>query len=288
MSMVPPVLEKYCKGTGQLTSPVFSPDNHLFVVSSENACIYRIYDDESGVILKKHAETGIYITGFAFDGDGVGYICDSGNRSILTMNEAGDWMEFVTEYEGKPFKGPNSIVCDSKGAIYFTDSGPLGETTLQRPRGSIFTITADGQLLQPLAHECLAHPCGIALAPSQSTLYVAETMQNRVLRLVQRPAGVFHMSVFHQFSGALGPTALACDANGFLYVARYDFASTPGGEGEQGTISVLSPSGYIEYEMPCPAPQITGLTFHKTQRNLLYVTEGSTDCVYRCVVPTLS
>jgi hypothetical protein len=49
-------------------------------------------------------------------------------------------------------------------------------------------------------------------------------MANRVLRFVQRPAGVYHSSVFHQFSGRLGPSALAVDADGNLYVARYDFS----------------------------------------------------------------
>ena len=49
-------------------------------------------------------------------------------------------------------------------------------------------------------------------------------MTNRVLRFVQRPAGVYHSSVFHQFSGRMGPSALAVDPDGLIYVARYDFA----------------------------------------------------------------
>ena len=49
-------------------------------------------------------------------------------------------------------------------------------------------------------------------------------MANRVLRFVQRPAGVYHSSVFHQFSGRMGPSALAVDPDGLIYVARYDFA----------------------------------------------------------------
>ena len=36
-------------------------------------------------------------------------------------------------------------------------------------------------------------------------------MQNRLLRLVQRPLGVYHCSVFYQFSGCLGPSGMARD-----------------------------------------------------------------------------
>jgi sugar lactone lactonase YvrE len=52
--------------------------------------------------------------------------------------------------------------------------------------------------------------------------YVAETMQNRVLRFYQQPLGVYHGSVFYQFSGGVGPNALTLDDAGNLYVALYD------------------------------------------------------------------
>ena len=54
---------------------------------------------------------------------------------------------------------------------------------------------------------------------------MAELMSNRILRLVQRPGGVFHCSVFHQFNGKLGPTSLVYHpGKDALLVARYDFS----------------------------------------------------------------
>jgi hypothetical protein len=47
-------------------------------------------------------------------------------------------------------------------------------------------------------------------------------MENRVLRFFQQPSGVFHASVFHQLSGGVGPSCLAIDAQGNLYVGIYD------------------------------------------------------------------
>jgi len=145
-------------------------------------------------------------------------------QAILRRGAEGSLSEFVREYEAKDFKGPSAMAVDTKGNMFFTDSGPLGESTLQAPCGSVYTISRDGQLLQPLALETLAHPCGLALAPNDAALYVCEMMANRLLRFIQRPMGVWHCSVYHQFSGGLGPSAVACDAMGYVYVALHDFA----------------------------------------------------------------
>lgn len=37
-------------------------------------------------------------------------------------------VKLVEEYEGIQFQGPNSLCLHSNGAIFFTDSGPLGYT----------------------------------------------------------------------------------------------------------------------------------------------------------------
>lgn len=52
--------------------------------------------------------------------------------------------------------------------------------------------------------------------------YVAEMMENRILRFFQQPAGVFHGSVFYQMSGSVGPSSIALDSTGSLYIGQYD------------------------------------------------------------------
>ncbi len=72
-------------------------------------------------------------------------------------------------------QGPSSVAIDGEGSLYFTDSGPLGETSLHAPHGSCYVISgpAKGQILRPLARNCLAHPCGIALSPEGDIVYVS-------------------------------------------------------------------------------------------------------------------
>lgn len=179
------------------------------------------------------------------------------------------------------------------------------------PKGSVFCISPDGRLLQPLALSCLAHPSGVAVSPDEKTLcaphcritdpllqpqrrlavaacrYVCETMANRVLRFVQKPAGVFHFSVFHQFSGGLGPSGVTCDSNGNVYVGRMDFAAAPTEEGvpsssSPGMVAVLSSSGVLLQETECPAAEVSGLV---VSGDTLYVSEASTNKVYK--MPTV-
>jgi len=203
-------------------------------------------------------------------------------HTAVCLSEEDELSEFVREYEGEPFMGPNTMVFDDKSNVYFTDSGPLGESTLSNPKGSVYVVDGPQQLLRPLAHACLAHPCGIALSANQEAVYVAETLANRVLRFVQSPPGVHHMSVFHQFSGMLGPTALACDpATGNLYVARFDFK----GCSDEGCIVVLSPKGVELRVLPLPAPEISGIAIENPGAGgpgvTLIVTEASTNALYR-------
>lgn len=47
-------------------------------------------------------------------------------------------------------------------------------------------------------------------------------MMNRIIRFIQMPEGVFHGSVFCQLSGSMGPSAIAVDSKGNLYVAQFE------------------------------------------------------------------
>ncbi len=104
----------------------------------------------------------------------------------------------IKDFDGTPLKGPNSM-CLSGGnnVLYFTDSGPMGETTLDNPKGSVFAIDLSVNMLKPVLVEKLAHPSGIALSPEENVLYVAETYQNRILKVVIHEEGVYYTSVFH-------------------------------------------------------------------------------------------
>ena len=221
-----------------VTSPTIGPDGALLVASSTSGDVQQV-DAASGAV-EPLFNTGGAPSSLAFDGDGTLIVCDAAHATVFEYGKDQQLRDLVKEYEAKPFKGPSALALDSASNIFFCDSGPLGETTLQRPKGSVFMISAEGQLLQPLVLESLAHPCALALAPDEGALYVAEMMQNRLLRLVQKPAGAWHCSVFFQFSGRVGPSGIAVDQNGNLFVSRYDVATSAGPTAVETLVAALS------------------------------------------------
>jgi sugar lactone lactonase YvrE len=282
-----------CQVVARHDTPVNSPtfkDEHLFTISSSGD-IYRYTGNidlgDQELQIEPWGNSSGQPLGLTFDDQGVAFVCDAAHQAIFRISrvETEDGLPrqeiepYVREYEQSQFLGPNSV-CLSKqsGMLYFTDSGPFGETNLMDPRGSVFCINPTTQILTPLCLNKLASPCGVALSPDEKTLYVAETAMNRILRFTQHPQGsrVFHGSVFHQLSGRFGPTALAVSQSGEIFVGHFDFADNC----ESGRIVVLDPEGEVSAILSVPGPEITGLCLSPDQR-YLYITEKSTTSLYR-------
>lgn len=269
-----------------ITSPTFGPSGDLFTISTSGDIFRYIgscdYDNEYSV--EPWGNSSGQPLGLEFDSSGVAFVCDTAHQAIFRIwREESDDVplqkikEYVREYEQVQFLGPNSLCLSRQtGMLYFTDSGPFGETSLQNPKGSVFAINPATQLLIPLCLNTLAHPCGVALSPDEKNIYVAETAMNRILRFSQHPPGVFHCSVFHQLSGRFGPTALCVSASGDIFVAHFDFAENT----ENGRVVVIDQEGEVSAIMSVPGPEITGLCLTPDQRFLL-ITERSTTSLYR-------
>lgn len=271
-----------------VTSPTFGPSGELFTISTSGD-IYRYtgqadYDNE--FTAESWGNSSGQPLGLEFEASsGVAYVCDAAHQAIFRIlrvdTEDGgvrqDIEPYVREYEQSQFLGPNSLCLSRQtGMLYFTDSGPFGETSLQNPRGSVFAISPTTQLLIPLCLNTLAHPCGVALSPDEKNIYVAETGMNRILRFSQHPQGVFHCSVFIQLAGRFGPTAIAVDNLGNLYVAHFDFADNT----DNGRVCVINSDGEVTGYITVPGPEITGLCLSPDQRYLI-ITERFTSNLYR-------
>jgi aspartate beta-hydroxylase len=220
----------------------------------------------------------------AFDTSGALFVTDLAQKCIKSA-ESNDsaFRVLVGDYEGKQFAGPNSLCFDKDGTLFFTDSGPLGDTSLSRPKGSVFCVKVEDQLLKPLALECLAYPSGIAANAEGTIIYVSEMMTNRILRFVRRPNDVYYSSVFYTFTGGFGPSALACDSDGRLFVARFEFGGlSSSGSPLAGLISVIGADGRLVAEVDGPGPEIMGLALQGDET--LLVAEQSSCSVYSALL----
>lgn len=266
-----------------LYCPTEDQDGNLYTVST-NGDVYQVQEGQMEVAFT----TGGQPTGLVFDTQGSSFIADQAHQAILsqTVTAEGNRIEItpvIKDFDGNALKGPNSMILSEKSnTLFFTDSGPLGETSLENPSGSVFAIDLGVSMLKPVIYNKLAYPSGLALSAEENVLYVAETYANRVLRIVCHSSGVYHTSVFHQFTGRLGPSSIAVHpATGKLYVARYDFNECS----KIGIISVLTEEGELENELVLPDhPEITGLSFSKVQDDILYATDCATNSLLKIQV----
>ncbi|KAG3089573.1 hypothetical protein PI124_g17419 [Phytophthora idaei] len=265
-----------CRGA-KICSPFVASDGSIYYVSAGTGEVfqYQVSDTHTPVVF-----SGGEPFGAQFDHRGRLHLADCAHAAILRVDDTAQPGVMVKTYEERAFRGPNGIAFAQDDTLFFTDSGPMGETTLEKPRGSVFCIASSpsgGQVLRPLVIDCLAHPWGIAVSPDTGALFVAETMKNRIVRLHQRPSNAYHASVFYQFSGGMGPSGLACGDDGALYVGHYDFS---GGSASNGKVSVIGSDGILKRTMDIPGTEITGLCL-SADKGYVIVTEASTNTIHR-------
>ena len=256
-------------------SSVSEDSNGTLFVSTSDGFIYEASENS----LNKVADTGGQPFSILHDSTDVLFITDLAHQTIYSYTEEDSLQEIVEPNEGVPFLGPNSVACnENSNLLYFTDSGPMGDTSLFNPKGSVFVRDDQGKV-KPILLNCLAHPAGIALAPDGKSLYVAETFRNRVLKIVNGPNGNYYSSVLFQFSGRVGPTALCVAETGWIFVAHYEFV----GLCAKGKISVLNAGGILVKSFVSPVVAPDSMCFSKLRSNVMFLT-GNGKC-FRVVLP---
>jgi len=258
-----------------VTAPCFAPNGNLLVCTGSGEITEFVDNDKGLPQAKQHLQIDGQPNCVSFEGDSEMIICDPSSLALLSASKNQQTMVLCDEYESESFRGPSHCVVAPNGCKYFTDSGPLGDTSLQQPKGSVFMINNQG-ILRPLAYKCLAQPTDLVFASRQKCLYVLEMLKNRILRFVETNSGAFISSVFYRFNGAVGPTGIDIDGEGNLFVSRFEHK----GLNTPGYITVIAPTGKLVGEIASAAPELTGICFNQ-KTNQIYVTETSTNSIFQ-------
>jgi gluconolactonase len=174
--------------------------------------VYRVSPD--GRRVEQIASTGGFCLGVTLDCEENLYICDAGLRALIRVSQQGEVIPLVQAVAGRPLTNPNFCVFDSKGWLYFSDSGGWKEAN-----GAIYRWHEGEAQLFSAGPFHFAN--GLALDEAERYLYVVESNLNRVLRIEILPDGKAGMpEVFAEGLGRV-PDGLAFDARGNLYVTTY-------------------------------------------------------------------
>ena len=103
-------------------------------------------------------------------------VCDMFGHRIVEMTTQGKVVRtLAASYDGKPLDGPNDLVMDPKGGIYFTDPQFTPDARKNQPGRAVYYLTAEGKIIRVIEPNVFAMPNGILLSPDGNTLYVNNT-----------------------------------------------------------------------------------------------------------------
>ncbi|MBE9511967.1 MAG: SMP-30/gluconolactonase/LRE family protein [Bacteroidetes bacterium] len=103
-------------------------------------------------------------------------VCDMFGHRVIEMTTKGKVVRTLASmYNGKPVDGPNDLVIDAKGGIYFTDPQFTPDAEKNHPGRSVYYLNPEGEVTRIIEPNDFAMPNGILLSPDGKTLYVNNT-----------------------------------------------------------------------------------------------------------------
>jgi gluconolactonase len=100
-------------------------------------------------------------------------VCDMIGHKVVEMTTAGKIVKVIVDkYNGKPIDGPNDIITDVKGGIYFTDPQFTMEAVKFQPGRAVYYVSTDGKVTRVTEPNEFAMPNGILLSPDGKTLFI--------------------------------------------------------------------------------------------------------------------
>jgi len=266
--------------------PVAMADGSVVLVEVARGTLSRVRADGRVEVV---AHLGGGPNGAALGPDGAVYVCNNGGfrwhedrHGLRPLGQAEDYsggrIERVDLARGEarvlysagpdgPLKGPNDIVFDRAGGMWFTDLGKGRARDMDR--GGVYYAAADGSAISEAIYPMLT-PNGIGLSPDESRLYVAETHTGRLWAFDLDAPGIVRRrrspspnggELVAGLPGYQLFDSLAVDADGNICVATLF----------NGGISVISPDGRSVEHLPMPDDYTTNICFGGPDLRTAYI-----------------
>lgn len=267
--------------------PIPMPDGSVILVEIQRKTLTRVWNGRTEII----AEIGGGPNGAALGPDGAVYVTNNGGfeyHEIAGLNIPGNTppdyttgrIERVDLATGKVerlydkvgehrLSGPNDLVFDRSGGIWFTDLGK--NYPRSKDRGGLYYCKLDGSLIKEAAYGFVGLN-GVGLSPDEKTVYAAETETGKLW-------GFDIVGVGEVAKAPLGPPgrcvavpashvfydSLAVQANGDVCVATI----------LNGGVTTITPAGATSHT-PFPDPIVTNIAFGGADMRDAYITLSGT------------
>ncbi len=180
--------------------------------------------------------------------------------------KTGRFKTLYTEVNGNTLKGPNDLVFDEYGGIWFTDTGKHYART--DDNGGLYWAAADGTGIREVAYP-LVTPNGICLSPDRRTLYVALERTRMIVSFEITGPGTLamngdrpRMKYVASLGGFFSFDSMAIQADGTLVVATVG----------AGCLTSISPAGEMLSQVFLPDIAVTNIAFGGPGMQTAFVT----------------
>jgi gluconolactonase len=291
-------LDLVCEGLEFPEGPIAMDDGSVILTEIKGQRLTRVKPDGSKELV---VDTGGGPNGAAVGPDGTIWITNNGGafewleNGGLTVpgptppSHTGGYIqrfdlktnELTTVYDscdGARLIGPNDIVFDKAGGLWFTDHGC--STPDGRKNGAIYYARTDGShISQQRGH--MISPNGIGLSPDGSTVYVADTQLGRLWGFDVASTGQLGPGegfapgrVICNLQGYQLLDSLAVEAGGKVCVATII----------NGGITAFDPDGTTEH-FPVPDLIVTNICFGGADMRTAWITASATGKLYKATWP---
>ena len=268
--------------------PVVMPDGSVVLVEIRRQTLTRVYPDGRKEIVAKIPGGP---NGAALGPDGKIYICNNGGFSWVQSKigiipgapaaheyiggsiqrvdlQSGKIETLFTHCGEHPLKGPNDLVFDRHGGLWFSD---LGKRRARDMDVGAFYFIKPGFKEIVEGHHGMMPANGIGLSPDEKTVYVAETPTARLWAFTVTAGEVKPTEVIYRgergkpicgLGGYQMFDSLAVEASGNVCVATL----------VSGNISVIAPDGKLIEQIPTGDPVTTNIAFGGPELKTAYIT----------------
>ena len=214
MSAFVTAAEKVSGGFQFLEGPVWVPaGNELLFSDIPASKIYRYKDGRFDVF--RHPSN--QANGNALDPQGRLVTCEHETRRVSRTEHDGTILPLATHFEGRRLNSPNDVVCRSDGSIYFSDP-PYAVKPEDRELDfqGVFRVSADGKTVTTAVRN-FVKPNGLAFAPDEKILYIADTELGHIRGFDVNPDGTIANS--RVFCKVERPDGFRVDIEGNLHIS---------------------------------------------------------------------
>ncbi len=275
--------------------PVWMEDGSIVLVEIASGAITRVWGGGKTEVV---ATPGGGPNGAAIGPDGALWICNSGGFKYTETDgllvpgncpddysggriervdlATGKTERVLDTVAGKPLKGPNDLVFDRHGNLYFTDHGKTYDR--HRDFGGLFYLANGASEAVELEHHHTS-PNGVGLSPDEKTVYMADTLTGRLWAFDLAQPGVLVPATSPFNKGRVVATmpglqyfdSLAVTAAGNVAVATI----------LNGGITTITPDGTHSHVV-FPDPIVTNICYGGSDMQDAWITLSGTGKLARC------